>query len=182
VAGGITLTTANANDDQEMIGFNVVASQSCGNIWDWATQDELAFKTRIKVGTTAQIADCVYYIGMFLTIADPFDEGTDNDAVFFSYLSGTSSNWRACYNIAGTDVARDTGIEVLGGSTFDLMLYTDSDRVPHFFIDSTEVATGTALTTGINLLPFIGVETTASAAKALHCRGFGVSKKDNDAP
>lgn len=179
-AGGITLTTAGADDDQEMIGFNVVASQSAGNIWDWATQDEIAFRTRVKLGTTAQIADAIHFAGMFLTIADPFAEGTDADAVFFDYLSGTSANWRACFNIAGTDVAIDTGVVAAAATTFDLALRVDSDRVPHFYIDNVLVAQGTALTTAIDLLPFIGVETTASAAKVLHVRGFAVSKAEND--
>ena len=163
--GGLPLTTAGASADQEIIRSKAVA---------------LAFRCRLKTG--ASIADVRIVAGLFLTVAQPFAEGTDNDAIFFTFADASSANFRLCYNVGGTDAALDSGLAVAASTTYDLMITVSADRIVTFFIDDKIRGTSgsTALTADIDLLPFIGVEARATAAKACTIRGFGLSKKDND--
>ena len=178
--GGLTLTTAGASADQEIIRSKAVAAQGCLGTWDWSTSDELAFRCRLKTG--ASIADVRIVAGLFLTVAQPFAEGTDNDAIFFTFADASSANFRLCYNVGGTDAALDSGLAEAASTTYDLMITVSADRIVTFFIDDKIRGTSgsTALTADIDLLPFIGVEARATAAKACTIRGFGLSKKDND--
>ena len=181
--GGITLTTAGAGDDQAFIKPTTVTSPSKSGIatWDWSTTDEIAFRARIKTSTSIAGLDIV--AGYWLTLGTPFLETTDADSVSFMFSTESTvsaANWLTHTAVAGTDQDYDTGEAVVASTTTDLALFLDSSRVPHFFIDGKQVHQGPAMTVDIDLIPFIGINDTAGAEKAITVRRVGLGKKDND--
>lgn len=178
--GGITLTTATASADQEYIGTRVASNQSGPANWKWNTNDELAMYCRIKTG--ASIASVRIFCGFFLTIAAPFAETTDADAVFVTFNDSVNSGkWQGNLNASNTDYTADLGVAVAASTTYDMEFHLDRDRKVHFFINGDEKGyISTAATANIDLLPFVGVETRAAAAKAITLRRWVFGKKDND--
>lgn len=179
--GGITLTTAGADEDQQYIEPRSTANQSGPGTWDWGTDDEIAFRVRLK--TPATITTMKIFAGFFLSIAEPFAQGTDADAVYFLYSTDSTTstaNWLCNYNIGGTDKSEDSGVAIVASTTYDLALFLDTDRKPHFFINGAQITQGTAMTTAIDLIPFCGVETAVAAARAVTLRKLAIGKTDND--
>lgn len=175
--GGITLTTAGAENDQAILSVHLDATQTTWATTDFSTDDEIALATRLKTG--ASIAAATIWFGWKLTNTPVV--ATDANQAFFRYEPSTNSGkFQAVYSVSGTDYELDTGVTVAAATEYVLEISVDDDRVPRFFINGKLVATGTALTTGIDLLPYAGVQAGAAAAKAITVRKICVAKTTND--
>ena len=175
--GGITLTTAGAANDQGILSVHLDSGQTQWATIDFSTDDETAFGARIKTG--ASIADATIWAGLKLTNTPVV--ATDANQAFFRYEPATNSGkFQAVYSVSGTDYEIDTGVTVEASTAYNLEIAIDSARVARFYINSEEVGTSVALTTGIDLLPYVGVQAGAAAAKAVTVRKLVCAKTDNE--
>lgn len=171
--GGVTLTTAGASGDQVIVAPHLDASQTAWSAVTWGTDKATAWECRIRTG--AAITDCVIWAGLKLTNTSVV--ATDNDQAFFRYAPATNSGkFQAVYSIGGTDVSADTGVTVAVSTAYHLRIEIDASRVPRFYINGVLVATGTALTNTTDLIPYVGVEASAAAAKTLVVQGQAISR------
>lgn len=177
--GGITITTAGADSDFNVILPHLDANQSPWTKWTWGTDREVEWMCRIETG--ASIANAVIWAGLKLTNTSV--TATDANQVFFRYEDDVNSGkWQAVYSVAGTDYAIDTGITAAVNTQMSCHIKIDADRVAYMTItDGTTTATvkTLVLTDAIDLIPYIGVEADgAAAAKALNVYGQAISRAE----
>lgn len=171
-AGGITFTTAATSGDQMILAPHLDTAQSAWAQTTWSTAKQLVWQALIS--SPATITSNVYWAGLKLTNTSVV--ATDDDQCFFRYAAATASGkWQCVYSIAGTDVTVTTDITVAASTKYYLRIELDSARVPYFYINGVLVATGTALTSG-GLIPYIGVQTATTAARALNIYGQSISQ------
>ena len=105
---------------------------------------------------------------------------TDANQAFFRYEEGViAGNWQAIDSISNTDNAVDSGVVVAINTDYHLVIDIDSARVARFFIDGVLVSTSAALTSAIDMIPYIGVMVQAggaAGAKTLTVRGQAISR------
>uniref|UniRef100_A0A6C0LY21 Uncharacterized protein n=1 Tax=viral metagenome TaxID=1070528 RepID=A0A6C0LY21_9ZZZZ len=162
--GGVLLTTdANAND-QVIIAPHLDANQSAWAQIGWGTENQVVWECGVATGTT--IAAEIVWAGLKLTNTPVI--ATDNDQVFFRYETGVDTNWNAVYSIGGTDVEVNTGVVVAINTTYNFRVVIDAARIAKMYINNVLVATTTALTNDVNLIPYVGIQTTAAFVKTLN--------------
>lgn len=175
--GGVTLTTAGASADQGILAPHSKTGESAWNAITFKTDDKLEFDVRIKTG--ANITAATIWAGFKLT--NTGTTATDDDQVFFRYQDTVNSGkWQAVDSTGGTDNAQDTGITAAVSTAYHLLITVDANRIPRYYINDALVAKGNALTTGVTLIPFIGVQAGAAAAKAVTVRRIICAKAFND--
>lgn len=171
--GGITLTTAGANNDQVILLPHLDANQSAWSRTTWGTDKETAWQCRFQ--TAASIADLIVWTGLKLTNTPTV--ATDNDQVFFRYESGVNDGeFQAIQSIGGTDVTTDTGVVVAVSTEYELVISIDSSRIARMFINGVLVATSGALTDATDLIPYFGVQAKTGATKAATVYGQAISR------
>lgn len=171
--GGVTLTTAGASADQVIIAPHLDASQTGWSAVTWGTDKRTEWECRIRTG--ASIADAVIWAGLKLTNTSV--TATDAEQAFFRFATATNSGkFQAVYSIGGTDVEADTGVTVAVSTAYHLRIAIDASRIPRFYVNGALVATGTALTDATDLIPYIGVQASAAAAKVLVVQGQAISR------
>jgi hypothetical protein len=182
VDGGIKLDTAGADNDQIILSpataINSVA-QSAWNTVEWEPEHELLLEFLIELPS---LADVLLHAGLGLTAA--LDLTTDDDQAKFQFSdegSTSTSNFTAATSIGGTDAEADTDTAPEADKTIRLGITTSSSRVPRFFVNGVKVHTGDALTSGANLIPFVGIQALTGSAKTLYVRGIRCSRVLNDA-
>jgi hypothetical protein len=175
--GGVKLTTAGADGDGMIILPHLDTNQSAWATTDWLTNKELEWECLIKTGTAAQIGNAIIWAGLKLTNTDVI--ATDNDQLFFRYENGVNSGkWQVTASATGTDDTDDTGVTVAAATNYRLRLSVGADLVPKAYINDALVATLSALTTGIALIPYIAIEADGAAeAKVLYVRYQALSRK-----
>jgi hypothetical protein len=136
--GGILCETDATASQEVIIAPHLDAGQSAWTSTTWGTDRETWFETAVK--TAAALAD-VYWAGLKLT--NTAVVATDANQAFFRATN--TGNWAAVYSIGGTDTETDTG-------------------VAHYFINGVLVASSTALTDAIDLIPYLGVQGNAKSA------------------
>lgn len=172
--GGITFTTAGANDDQMILVPHLDANQSAWEQVTWGTDQETIWECALRTATT--ITTMTIWAGLKLTNTSV--TATDNDQAFFRYAAATNSGkWQAIHSIGGTDTATDTGIAVAASTVYRLRVAIDSSRIARFYINGTLVSTSTALTDATDLKPYIGVQANAAAARVIYIIGQSISRK-----
>jgi hypothetical protein len=177
--GGITLTTAGADDDQGILLAHLDTNQTSWAAAKWNTADEVIFETTIETG--ASIAN--YHIWAGLKLTNTGAVATDNDQCFFLFNveNSTSATQFVCVTSrSGTDTETASGVTVAAATSYHLKIVIDSARVPRFYINGVLVVTAAALTDDVDLKPYIGVQALAAAAKAIIVRGLRCSKTLND--
>lgn len=175
--GGITLTTAGADEDDEVVTPHLDTAQTAWAGTNWNTNDEVGVGTVMQTG--ANISDARIWAGLKLTFDNVI--ATDDDQVYFHYEdSNNGGRWNFVTSRAGTDVETDTGITVVLSTQYKLEIRVDSNRIPRGYIDGVLVATAAALTADIDLIPYIGVSADATAAKAITVRKAWISKEYAD--
>ena len=103
---------------------------------------------------------------------------TDDDQAFFRYAAATNSGrWQAISSAAGVDDAHDTGVAVAASTAYRLRIAIDADRVARFYINNSLVETSGVLVTAKDLIPYIGVQANAAAAKKITVYGQNISRK-----
>jgi len=173
VEGGVTLTTAGANNDQVIILPHLDASQSPWAQVTWGTDKETVWECDIS--TSSNITANIIWAGLKLTTTST--TATDDDQVFFRYAAATNSGkWQAIYSIAGTDTEGDSGVTVVVSTRYHLKISIDSSRIARMYINGVLVATSTALTNAVDLIPYIGVGATTGSAKSAVVHGQSISR------
>lgn len=177
VDGGCILTTAGADNDQMILrptpAINSVA-QSPWNTIEFEPEHGARFEAVIEVPALTAV---LVQVGFGLTPV--LDLDTDDDAAKFQFsVEGATSvaNWTAHTSIGGTDAASDSGTIALAAKTIRLAVHISSSRVPRFYINGVKKHTGAALTAGANLIPFLGVQALAAAAKGIKVRSVRGSR------
>lgn len=172
--GGITFTTAGADNDQMILVPHLDANQSAWEQVTWGTDQETIWECMVR--TTATITSMTIWAGLKLTNTSV--TATDDNQAFFRYAAATNSGrWQALYSIGGTDTAVDTGIAVAASTSYRLRVAIDASRIARFYINGVLVATSTALTDTTDLKPYIGVQANTGAARAIHIIGQAISRK-----
>jgi hypothetical protein len=177
--GGITLTTAGADADQEILLPHLDANQSPWTKWTWGTDRETYWEAAFDTG--ANITNAVIWAGLKLTNTSVV--ATDADQVFVRYQdSANSGKFQVIYSIAGTDYSIDTGITAVLSTRYHVSIEIDKNRVA--YVRVTDVTNNVsalvktlALTDAIDLIPYIGVQASgAAAAKAINVHGEYISR------
>ena len=168
--GGITLTTAGADGDEAILLPHLDTKQSGWAQTTWGTDRQVEWEAHLQSG--ANITNAITWAGLKLTNTEVL--ATDADQVFFRYEDDVSSGALiAVYSIGGTDTSVNTGITWAVSTKYRLRIAIDSSRIARFYVGiaggaMTLVATSTALTDAIDLIPYIGVAADgAAAAKAI---------------
>jgi len=176
--GGITGATAGADNDQVILQPHTDTKQSAWAAIKWNTNDRPGYAHRIK--TAASVADLLIHAGLTLTAA--LDETTDADQIKFTVDGDVpDANIQCNYSIDGTDYQIDSGVAIAASTEYGLEIKIDGDRYGHFFINGEPVAhTHAVLTANIDLIPRVGWQALAAAAKSLTVRPIGMAKDPND--
>lgn len=174
--GGITITTAGAAADQMLVGAHVNTVQGRVKNIDWLTQKELSFEIFLLTGSV--VTQAKFFAGFKLTSTPVV--ATDDDQIYFRYDATTvATAMTFVASRAGTDVTTTLSTDrfaVIAASTayrlrFDVL--ANRTVVASMAVGNTGnltpigVAPLPALTTGIALLPFFGVEGVTTVAKAI---------------
>jgi len=163
--GGITLTTAGADADQAILVPHLDANQSAWTQWTWGTDQQVRWSCGFA--TEGSIANCIIWAGLKLSNVPV--TATNAHQAFFRYEDDNNNgDWEAINSIAGLDDAHDTNIAAAINTDYVFNIDIDRSRVARFYLNGTLVETSAPLTTGIDLIPYIGVMADgAAAAKAI---------------
>lgn len=172
VEGGINLTTNTTSGDQMILVPHLDTDQSAWGTVTWGTDKAPEWECFIK--TTADIVGCVIWAGLKLTNTSVV--ATDDNQCMFRFADADAAVWRAISSRAGTDTTTSTGITVAASTKYHLAIKVDTSRVPRFYINGQLVVTGAALTDAIDLIPYIGVQTTAADAVGIDIYGQAISR------
>jgi len=159
--GGITLTTAGADEDQAILAPHLDANQSPWTKYTWGTDRETHWEGYFETG--ASIADVTIWAGLKLTNDNVV--ATDADQVFIRYAD--SGNWIVVSSIGGTDTETDSGVAVAASTKYHVGIKINADRTAEVFINGVFIYKTAALTDAVDFIPYIGVEAGTGAAKAI---------------
>ncbi len=176
--GGIVLTTAGADEDQ---AFLQAHSDSLATSWftqDYGTDDRVIFETTIQTG--AAITAQIIHAGLLLTNDNVVV--TDAEQAFVRYEAGVNDGqFQLITSDNGTDTTTDLNVTVAVTTSYHIKLVINGDRDVTVFINGVLVGrVAAAVGTGHDLIPFIGIEASATATKALTVRNLRVSKDLTD--
>lgn len=171
--GGITLTTAGASADQVILLPHLDANQSAWTQVTWGTDKQTVWECDIS--TAASIADCIIWAGLKLTNTPTV--ATDNDQVFIRYEAGVNDGeFQVISSIGGTDTTTDSGVVVAVSTRYRLRIAIGADRTARIYINGALIYTTAALTDATDLKPYIGVQSSAVAAKSIRVYGQAISR------
>lgn len=180
--GGITLTTAGADNDQAIVLPHLDTTQTPWAVANqWASQQSPSFETLLVTG--ASVAAYIAYAGFKLTNTPTV--ATDDDQVFVRVDSAHAtypSQFVVVHSRDGADVETPTGITVAASTAYRIAIDVDSDRRFAVSINNKVIAPAgnslfPALVTGEDFKPYIGVAATgAAAAKAVTVRYLACSR------
>jgi hypothetical protein len=169
--GGIKVETDGGANDQVILAPHLTNTTAWRQV-TWGSDQQTEWSCHIKTGTA--ITATTIWAGLKLT--NTLTMATDADQAYFMYAPATNSGkWEAIYSIANTDVAANTGITVAVDTEYHLRIVINAARVPTFYINGVLVATGTALTTAKDFIPYIGIE-GQGAAKHMYVYGQAISR------
>lgn len=176
--GGITIATAGAQNDQQIIAPHLTAGGiAAGSLspWSgvtWGTDKETEWECEVM--TTADIVGVIIWAGLKLTNTPT--TATDANQAFFRYQSTVAGgSWQAIDSIGGVDVETDTGIDVAINTKYHLKIVITSARLARFYINGVLVSTSAALTDATDFIPYIGVAEGNVGANAESVRVMGQS-------
>lgn len=164
--GGILMTTAGASADQIIIAPTAQSSVSSWKETVWTTSKLPSFEA--VIATAASIASVRIFAGLKLTATGVV--ATDDNQTFFRYDPADSANWQTADSASNTDNQVSSSVAVAASTKYHLRIQVDGNLIPRYYINGALVKVGTALTTAVNLIPFVGVHATTSAAKAMTLR------------
>jgi hypothetical protein len=172
VEGGIVLTTKTTANDQVILLPHLDANQTAWTQTTWGTDKETIWECDIATG--AAITSSIIWAGLKLTNTPT--AATDNDQVFLRYEAGVSSgSWVLWYSIGGTDVSVVLGA-VAVSTRYHIKVVIDSARIAKVYLNGVLAGTTTALTDATDLIPYIGVQTTTTAARVLTVYHQGIGR------
>jgi len=186
---GIKISTATADEDQAIIAPHLDVGQSAWTGVKWGTKNQIEWECAISLPA---LDNQKVWAGLKLTMDQLI--ATDADQLFFKYQTvATNSEAFADYNklhfihsIGGTDYISQLPITIKKDEVYKLRITIDSSRFLRIFVNGkqynitttpgstggTAVTTGTtpskALTDGVNLIPYIGIETGTASSESLN--------------
>lgn len=179
--GGIQLTTTATDGDQEIIWPNTTGNNDSQSPWmgtTWDSADELEFRCNIRVTDVTLLR-----MACGLKLTTTLDTSTDDDQIYFGaseddHAYGANDNWWVVCSIATNDTQTDTGIAAMAAGDVRFVIRIGSDRTAKCYINGVLVHTTAALTAGVALIPFVGVQTESGpgAAKSMVVRSLSMSK------
>lgn len=179
--GGVRLLTAGAAADQAVLQPHVDTQYSRWANTKWNTGDEVSFKARIKTGS-AVTAQYIWF-GLF---ADPdaatFDPGADANqaAIYYDAANSAGLYWKTATNVDSVDVTTNSDLLVEADTVYDLEVRVNAERIPHYYVNGQIIGQGPALKADTDLIPGIGIESTATAAKTMYVFRLEAGKKTNN--
>lgn len=160
--GGLTITTAGADNDQMIILPHLDTKQTAWTGTKWGTENQTVWEAAISTG--ASIASVLIWAGLKLTNTPVI--ATDADQVFFRFSTDDSdTTLRLISSIGGTDTNTNSGLAVAASTIYRFKIVIGSDRKATFYINNEPYYTTSALTNDVDLIPYIGVQALAVAAK-----------------
>lgn len=200
--GGITITTATADEDQAIIAPHLDTNQSAWQVVKWGTENSLRYQAIVSANA---IDNQKWWAGLKLTNDQLV--ATDADQAFFKFQTDATNSevftdytlLHFIYSVGGTDYITALPITVAANTSYDLVIDINSDRKITIWVNgiqynvantagstggtaATRVYPGTAatlsnaLTNDIDLIPYIGIECGAAAAEALDVHYQGISR------
>lgn len=164
VDGGVTFTTAATANN------SVILEAGTNSIWGSVSliaNNSIVFETQIV--TAANITAAIIWAGLKLTSTSA--NSTDANQTFVRYQDTINSGkFQVIDSTSNVDTIQDSGVTVAASTAYLIQIKVDENRVPHYLINGILIGSGTALVAGVAFKPFIGVQTTASAAKAFTVR------------
>ena len=181
-SGGVTLTTAGASGDQVILVPHLDTTQTAIAVAaQFATDNSPYFRCWIRTG--ASIASTTIWAGLKKTNAAAITTDTDSLFVRYSDSDTISTAWQINVSNNNTDYTTSTGLTVAASTLYDISFEVDSNRDWKCMINGTD-ATAAAknsgnykgLKTGVNLIPYIGVQADTGAAKAIDSIRWAASR------
>ncbi len=170
--GGLELKTGGTTANQIIVAPHLDADQSPWTSILWGTENQVIWEAVIRTG--ASVASIIVWAGLKLTNDQAID--TDNDQAYFRFDTG-ETNWEVVYTVAGaSDIELDTGVVVAADTTYYFRIEIDSDRLAHFYINNVRVSVSTALDNDVDLIPYVGVETSTGSAKIINLISQAISR------
>ncbi len=200
--GGITITTAGADQDQAIIAPHLDSNQTAWTAIPWGTENQVKWECIIS---TNAIDNQKVWAGLKLTNDQLI--ATDADQLFFKFQTDATNSeafddytlLHFVHSIGGTDYISALPITVAANTTYHLRIEIDSNRQATIFVNgiqynitSTSGSTGgqavtavgkssvpaktAALTNDVDLIPYIGIEAGAAAAEALDVHYEAISR------
>ena len=164
---GLDLETDGSSADQIIIlpHLGLAGAGTSQTAWSkvlWGTENQVIWECIIRTG--ASIADVTIWAGLKLTNTETV--ATDANSVYFRF-DGGEDYWECVNAIGDTDVETVSGVLVEADTNYYFRIEIDRDRKAHYFIDNKEVGRSTALTDNVDLIPYVGVQADAGAAKKI---------------
>lgn len=166
--GGITLTTAGASGDQMILAPHLDANQTPWTQTTWGTDKSATWECDISTG--AAITAMILWAGLKLTNTPVV--ATDANQVFVRYEAGVNSGeFQVISSIADVDTTTDTNIVVAVSTRYHIKIEIGADRTAKVWINGVLVLTTAALTDAVDLIPYVGIQSAAVAAKVVNVHG-----------
>ena len=177
VDGGVILTTAGADNDQVIISPRGAVGSL--NVNPWSTlelepEHSAYFESLIYLPSIANVL-----VQMGLVQSAALDLTTDDDQAKFQFSTEGAvsvANWTAIESIAGTDDEDDTSTAAASATATRLGVLINTSRVPVYYINGTKVHTGDAMTSGVDLIPVLGIQALTASAKSMKLLSVRVSR------
>lgn len=169
--GGISLTTAGANNDQMIVSPLVINSVQQGG-WgstNW-TPDRMP-KLSLSLAFAAAITSVRAIFGLKLTTA--LDYSTDADHAMFVFDTAVGTAWQCYSRVATVDQNVGAAGNFLKSSPqlltrYDLEIAIDSYRRPIFSIDGVAVGVGPQLTSTAAFKPVFAIQALTGSARQVY--------------
>lgn len=172
--GGIKLETDGATSDAIIILPHLDANLSAWTGTKFAAANNLTVGFLINTGSA--ITQTTVWAGLKLTNTSVV--ATDDDQAFFRYSSDAASGvWQGIDSSGGgsvVDTTTSTGVTVALSTQYKLEIKLDEARVPHYFINGREEATGNAIDS-VDLIPYFGILGLSATAKHVYLRRMWIS-------
>lgn len=173
VGGGVTLTTTTTSGDQVIVLPHLSAKQTAWTGTNWNTNSRLVYETNIK--TDAAITTMIAWAGLKLTNTNV--AATDTDQVYVRYEAGVNSGaLQILSSNNGVLTTFNTKITVAVSTSYHIKVIVDVNRVAHVYINGAFQTKTPALKANVNLIPYIAVQTSTTAARVLSVYGQKLSR------
>lgn len=200
--GGITITTAGADEDQSIIAPHLDTNQTAWQVVKWGTENSVVWEASVS---TNAIDNQKIWAGLKLTNDQLI--ATDADQAFFKFQTDATNSeaftdytlLHFIYSVGGIDYISALPITVEANTTYHLKIVIDVNRQATIYVNGTQYnvsntagSTGgtattavqeskqatlsNALTNDVDLILYIGIEAGAAGAEALDVHFQGISR------
>lgn len=178
VEGGVVQSTAGADDDQQIILPHLDTNQSAWTKTTWGTDQQTRWDCVLEFGATITS----YHVWAGLKLTNTSVVATDDDQAYFYWnteASASATYWHAVTSRAGvdTDTALTLGPTGAASTRYHLVIDIDSALIPRFYINGLLCATGAALVTAKDFIPYVGVQALTAAVRTLTVYKEAISRK-----